>query len=127
MLIEMKRLGLVEIIEDKARLLVEMLSFEGDLQGGFDLLSKDLESLIRAAEHNLTLPAEVPHLHIRTEFDNISVRYLPEIRHWLIEQGQEFHRKAREYLSRYDKDINPELAREAGRGFVALGAFSWTE
>jgi len=52
---------------------------------------------------------EIGQLHLRTSFNNICRKDVPDIRRWLIVQAKEFHKRARDYLSIYDKDINPDL------------------
>jgi len=91
----------------------------------YDLFARDAETLIRAGEENLESSTEgVKNLHLRTEYDNIFQEELPIIRQWLYEQGCLFHRRAREYLSKFDKDITPN--QKAGGGRVVLKSFSWT-
>jgi hypothetical protein len=125
-LFELKRMHFVEVDDDKVKLLRQSFSFEGDPRGGFALLSRDLDSLINAVEQNLKNPKRYPNLHIRTEYDNILTKHLPEIRKWLVEEGRVFHRRAREFIAQFDKDINPEIAYEEGKSSVVLGAFSLT-
>lgn len=89
------------------------------------LLIRNLETLTDAAEENAYRPGETRNLHTRTEYDNIAPEALPEIRRWFMDRGLELHRAAREFLSQYDLDINPEIS-ERGGAKVALGTFSLT-
>lgn len=90
---------------------------------GYELLSRDLESLVRAVEENLE--GQKVNLHIRTEFDNLYVRNLPQIREWLVLHGKRFHKEVRDYLSQFDKDINPDAdPNEPAQTKVMLSTFS---
>ncbi|MCB0334176.1 MAG: hypothetical protein KDD55_11790 [Bdellovibrionales bacterium] len=91
----------------------------------FDLLSRDIEAFILATEQNIAKPDSIGEAYIRTEYDNISREKLPEIRRWLVAHTKAFHKKARGYLSRFDKDLNPEISPETEAGErVILHAFS---
>jgi len=97
-----------------------------DAEKGFSILERDLMSLTSAVEENLFYPASPTNLHIHTEYDNIRVEALPEIRRWLLAEGKDFHRKAREFLAKFDLDIYPEENAEGG-GRVSLGSHSFTQ
>ncbi len=73
----------------------------------YDLLARDIDSLIRVVEGNALNTGIISNLHIRTDYDNIYVRDLYKVRRWLIDQGKLFHKKARAFLSSCDKDVNP--------------------
>ncbi|MFN8389745.1 MAG: DUF6502 family protein [Bdellovibrionota bacterium] len=96
-----------------------------DAQESYRLLARDLEQITSAVNENVTLQPETPHLHATTEFDNIRVDALPEIRKHLLWEGSKFHARMRKYLSRYDLDIAP--ANAAGGARVSLTAFSFVE
>jgi hypothetical protein len=78
----------------------------------FDLLARDMASLVGNFETNLSTPLEPRNLHLRTEYDNVPERYLLEIKQFVLDEGRLFHRKMRERLSQYDADITPEPAGE---------------
>lgn len=120
---EMERMGLVERSSRGVRLSKRVQTCGGDPEKLFDLLSRDVDTLITAVEENIFTEGESPNLHIRTEYDNIYKSDLPAIRAWILEEGKEFHRRVREFLSRYDKDITSRPSGEAG-ATVAVGAFS---
>ncbi len=66
-------------------------------------------------------------LHLRTDFDNIYTSEIIPIRRWLIAEGKAFHKRAREFLSRFDKDLNEDVdeTRKAG-GKIVLTSFSFS-
>ncbi len=90
-----------------------------------ELLSRDIEAFIQATEQNMSRPDAIGEAYIRTEYDNISAKNLPQIRRWLVAHTKLFHKKARGYLARFDKDLNPKLAKDdQGGEKVILHAFS---
>lgn len=93
----------------------------------FSILGKDLDGLVQAVEENLLSTAPITNLHLRTEFDNIVPRFIPTIRRWLMDEGKDFHRRIRNFLAQFDKDLNPDLSGEEGRARVAATAFSLTD
>ena len=110
-LFELERSGAVTRTKRGVRLNLIMFTVEGDSKRGLDLLSKDLEALLQSVKENLFTQAEVPNLHIQTEYDSIYADDLPEVRRWIIERGKLFHRDVREVLSLHDRDVTPRAAR----------------
>lgn len=126
-LFELERMGSVERTPNGVKLVRQMPGFGSDPRKGFELLSQDIQTLVDAVHDNLIAKSRPSNLHIRTEYDNISRKALPEIRRWLIDEGKIFHRRAREYLAKFDKDVNPELDETVpGGGKVVVNAFSFT-
>ncbi len=125
-LFELERIGAVEQTESGIRLLASAERVQGDPEEGYTLVSRDIDDLLRAIDQNLGSKAETVNLHARTEFDNIYVDDVPKIAKWMLKEGSAFHKKVREFLSRFDKDINPKNRRRGGAK-VALGAFSLIE
>ena len=97
------------------------------MKRGFDLAARDIDDLLRAVEGNLLDAPEMPHLHIKTHYDNIVPEALPKIQEWFLTKGKELHEEARKFLSKFDKDLNPKLSQKPGGARVALGTFSLTE
>ncbi len=90
----------------------------------FDILARDMQSLLNAVQENIHSSEQVsPNMHLRTEFDNIFVSDIPKIRKWLWREGKAFHKRARAFLSKSDKDINERPNEEAGVT-VSITAFS---
>lgn len=125
-LLELERSGFARKTRRGVKLLLQMTSLQKNPEEGFKLLSKDLDLLTRAAEENLFGQIDSSNLHIHTEYDNVVLSEIPAIKAWLRDEGKAFHKRAREYISQLDKDINPEHANKEGGGYIALGAFSWT-
>lgn len=93
---------------------------------GFNLMLRDVDSLSRAVSENLLQPQKLRNLHSRTTYDNLSRKHLPAIRRWFLKQGAIFHKRARDFLSKYDKDLNPNLTEECN-ATVVFTTYSWTE
>lgn len=91
------------------------------------ILASNMQALVNAAmENEESAEEEKPNLLIRTEYDNVFQDDLPRIRSWLRREGRKFHKRARDYISKYDKDIHDRPGRSAG-GRVVLGAFSFID
>ncbi len=125
MVFELQRIGVVEKTVKGLKLVRQLAAPEDDLRRGFEILSNDMETLIQAIEENLYRKSRISNLHIRTEYDNVFTKDLPKIRLWLIKEGKKFHRKARNFLSKFDQDIHPNPKAESG-GKVTITAFSVT-
>ena len=76
-------------------------------------------------EENVIEKAKPPHLHARTEYDNISPKDLTVIKEWLLKEGAALHKRARTFISNFDLDINPDKEKKGGSK-VVVGTFSYT-
>ncbi|MCB0345047.1 MAG: hypothetical protein KDD66_08010 [Bdellovibrionales bacterium] len=124
-LFALEQLGAVKQIGDRLKLTKFDHNVSADEEQSFDILSRDIQSLVNAVEENVRVKAEVsPNMHIRTECDNVFVHDLPKVRKWLWKEGKAFHRRARAFLAKHDKDINDRPDREAG-AFVSVSAFGF--
>lgn len=99
----------------------------------YETIAKDISTIIEVAENNIqTPPNTTPHHHLRTEYDNLYLKDLPYIKEWLFDEGRALHKRARDFLSQYDKDVSRikmkigEPEPPAG-GRVVITAFSFTE
>ena len=96
----------------------------GDLKRGVELLSSDMDDLINAVDENVFSRSSQPNHHVKTQYDNIVLEALPAIREWFLKKGALFHEEARKFLSKFDRDVHPELSKKEGGARVALGSFS---
>jgi len=125
-LAELTRLSLIEKKGGKVTL-QSKINLVKKLPDAMALVAADLEVLRNAAEENVN-SVEPKHLHLTTRYDNLPASAIPRIQAWLLKEGSEFHRRAREFLSNFDRDISPTKSNNLeGRYQVHLGAFSYTE
>lgn len=123
---ELDRLRFVEKTPKGVRLLREVFTMQSDRGSGVEVLSRDIETLFGTVEENLFGQPEISNLHIRTEYDNVVSSRLPEIRRWLVKEGKKFHKKTRNFISKFDKDIASLGDKTPGGGRVTVTAFSLT-
>lgn len=123
-LFELERVGAVERTAKGLRLVASGYVPKGNPKEGFELLSLDTGDLICAVDENVFSPGDIPNLHARTEYDKIRADMLPKIREWILEEGSEFHRRLRNYLSQFDLDISPDDGYRGKFARVVVGAFS---
>lgn len=122
-LFELERLGLVERAARGIKFIGKAQITSQDPAESFTLLARDAEDLLMSVDENVFSPRDEKNLHARTEYDNVAPEHLEEIRRWLLIEGAEFHRRARNFLSKYDRDVNPRLKTQ-GRARVVVGTFS---
>lgn len=128
-LFQLEQLEFVRRRGDQLILIKEHSDVQKDAFKAYDLLRHGLDDLLSAGLENLEAPAPTRNLHLHTEFDNIFSSDVPHIREWLLKEGRELHRRARDYIARFDADLSPDLdreRREPNRERVVLNAFSFT-
>ena len=122
---ELERLGMIQRARDgKVRLVTRVFVPKGDPKAILSMLSEDAEDLYMAVEENAFKTTETqPNHHLKTEYSNVPAEALPEIRSWCLREGSAMHERARNFLSQYDRDINPAIGG-TGSFRVAIGSFS---
>lgn len=123
-LFELERIGAIRYSGELVELQVEEYTPSADVEHGAQVLSDDLNDLLHTVEANLTAREETPSLHLRTSFDNIHPRELPAIKQWVLKRGSAFQREVRDYLSVFDRDINPAAPQSDERAKVTVSVFS---
>ena len=123
-LFRLEQLGAVEKSPRGLKLLSQTYNPKNDPIEGFQLYARDANYLLRAIEENIWTHKRVKNHHIMTEYTNVRVDELANARKWLWDKGNDFHRKARQYLSKFDQDINPKKGKNGG-GRVYFGSFGW--
>jgi hypothetical protein len=124
LLFELERIGAIEYKNDLVKLTVVEYTPSGDAEHGLEILGEEIGSLIETVRGNLTDRSERPDLHLRTSYDNIPPEHLEEIRAWVLQRGAAFQTDMRDYLSAFDRDINPEVVAEGGRAKVSVSISS---
>ncbi|MBX7138471.1 MAG: hypothetical protein K1X83_10855 [Oligoflexia bacterium] len=125
-LFELERIGIVERAPQGLKLRTRVYVAK-DMVEGYSLLGEDTRDLISAVSDNLSNSEELPNLHIKTEYDNIPVKHRETIKRWLLKEGSAFHRRARVFLAKLDRDFSPEERKSKGRLRVVVGSFSRSE
>lgn len=131
MLFELERTGSIEWI-DKENIILKKKEFIANTtpETGFEILSIDLNDLTTAVDDNIFNTSQTPNLHLKTEYTNVRLSAVDEIRKWLVIEGSKLHNAMREFIAKYDVDINPTSDQKTGveadkAGVrVALGTFS---
>jgi hypothetical protein len=123
---DLEHRGAVRRTPQGVRLVFEFEEMRQSPGDGFRVAAQDASDVMEAASQNLSFNEEVPHLHLRTEYDNISQEDLPQIRQWLVLEGSRFHKKVRTFLAKFDRDLHPN-PKKPGGATVVLGAFSLTK
>jgi hypothetical protein len=124
---ELERVGAVITKGDRIMLKVSEYVPKGDHLRSWQVVGKDIEDLLGAAEGNIENSNKKADLHLKTEFDNIRVDRVDEIKTWLLEEGAAFHDRARRFLSKFDLDHEPAEPDSRGKARAAIGTFSIVE
>lgn len=127
-LFELERLKLVQKSNGKLKLVESSEDLKGDPVKLFELLAKDITTLIATTEDNLEGSEAHPNLHVVTDYDNVYADELIDIRKFLLEEGKAFHKRLRDYIADRDADISPDTkrSRKAGKR-VTIGTFSYAD
>lgn len=120
---ELERIGAIERTAKGARLVKATQVMQAGDDRGYDLLAADVEDLSLSVEENIMERSDVPQLHARTEYDNLIIEHLHELKGWILQQGAAFHERVRNHLARFDKDVHPELDGTGG-GRLVVGTYS---
>lgn len=126
---ELERLGMVSRNrEGKLVLRTRVFVPKGDPGSVLSMLAEDVDDLIVAVESNAFADETqtLPNHHLKTEYSNIPDEVLPEVREWCLREGSAFHERARNFLSKFDKDINPQQVG-SGVNRIVVGSFSLIE
>lgn len=126
-LFELERIGAIRREDNSVKLLHSIYIPKGDMKRGFELLARDSDLLTQAVEENVLSDGTPIHLHLFTRYDNIPARELNKIRPWLLLEGSKFHKRLREHLAKFDRDLNPKLLSEDKTATISVGTFSFSE
>ena len=127
LLFELERSKRIVKRDGLAHLQSSVVAFESpeDFARACKIVEQDWNDMFRAVEENLKGDRSTPHLHLRTEFDNVTLEAMPKICEWLLDRGTTFHEEARAFIAKFDKDANPRLHKKEGGGRVSVGAYSY--
>lgn len=122
---ELERLGLVAVTDTSVRPLRSSLISSLNDEQTATLISRDIEELLCSAEENIQAGSTRPNHHTTTTFDNIPAEYAEPLRAWLRREAGLFHRKVRDHVAKFDRDLADTSLPEAGRGTIrfSFGSF----
>lgn len=123
-LFELKRNGSVVETPKGLKLLKAGMVMEKNTGKIYELLGSEIENLIACVHENISNEDGAKNLHGKTEYDNISAEDLDEIKLWFLKEGSKFHLKARNFLAKYDRDINPNRNNDSPRASFSVSTFS---
>ena len=123
-LFELERVGAVRRDDEALSLNADVYVPEGDVKESLGLLGRDMEDLILAVDENIFKKPTIPHLHIKTRYDNVALSAMPELQRWCLDLGAKVHAEVRAKLAKYDKDLNPKLKGEVGGAIISFGTFA---
>lgn len=123
---ELERTGAVKMVRNGVKLVARTYIPINNPQEGFKLLARDAEDLMTAVEENIFNRQKIPNHHAQTEYDNIPVDQMDTIKKWFFKEGSALHQKARNFLAKFDRDVNAKV-KGRGRCRVVIGSFSRIE
>ena len=123
---ELERLGAIKRHGSHVRLVRVYQRTAKDKIEAYAILARSIETIVAGVEENIEEERALKNLHLRTDYDNIYQSDLPVIREWLVSEGKLFHKRVRDFLSQFDKDINPRTGDAVAGGKVCVEAFSLT-
>jgi len=126
-LFELERVGAVERSLRGLRIRRASYIPKGNAAAGFEILSRDMSDLVEVVSDNVLAERTQPHHHLRTEYDAIDASQIEQIEKWLLAEGSAFHRRARCFLSKFDRYTNPRAPRGGRRMRVVFGSFARTD
>ena len=107
-LFDLERSGVVKQSTKGLVLVKGFLLRSPDVEMVYRVASMDINTLIKTIDENLADPEkEVKNHHQRTEYNNIYEKDLETVRDWFWREGKRFHKRARDFLSQFDKDVVP--------------------
>ncbi len=125
---ELERIGAVRQTKLGVQLVAEVYIPKDDLKQGLSILAADVGDLSGAVLENVIDAPKLPNLHARTEYDNVDPSAVPAIKKWLLKEGSAFHRRAREFIAKFDRDFRDtaDTGATKKRARVSVGTFSYT-
>ncbi|MCB0355257.1 MAG: hypothetical protein KDD64_17115 [Bdellovibrionales bacterium] len=124
---ELERIGAVERTPRGLKMTEDFHRFGADPQKGFEVVGNDFDTLLGAVEENVFRRKKLTNVHFRTEYDNIFLSELPEVRRWLMKEAKDLHRRVRTFLSKRDKDLVRKTSEDEAGKKVTLCTFSLTD
>lgn len=124
---ELERIQAIEKTEDgKVRLLVRIYLPGNDTRMKLHILGTDVAHLIATIEHNLSSDPANSFLQRKVAYNNLPAEVLAPFRRLAAEQAQPLLEQLDQYLSRHDRDDNPDI-KGTGRHSAGVGIYYFEE
>ncbi len=125
-LFELKRIGTIHTSESEASLVNNEYWTGSSDHETYALVAQNIEDILSSVDENLkNNKNDINQLHLTTFYDNIEEESIPKIKKWFLLRGSEIHKECREYISKFDKDVNNKLKGEGG-GKVSFTTISFS-
>lgn len=123
MLDEMRRVKLVEVLEDgSVRLLSAVYIPDSDDEAQLQLLGTDVSLLVMTINHNLTVPSGERYYQRKVSYNNLPQEALPEFRAFVRKDAHELLLRFNQWLYEHDRDSHPDL-QGTGRMQAGVGIY----
>ena len=124
---ELIRVGIVNVEEDgKISLVSRSFVPEQSDTDILHILGKDVSHLISTLDHNLQTELKDPFFQREVAYDNLPDNASLRFRKLSGKKAQSFLEKMDKWLSRHDRDVNPEV-KGKGRNHAGLGIYYFEE
>lgn len=130
-LFELERVGAIEKTPRGLKLVKNEVITVDD-PGMYEMVALGVASLLTSAEENIenkqrrSRNKKSPNLYLVTEYDNIYEDDIDDIRDWILNKGNEFHKSVRARISKSDKDLTAKKGKKQAGGRVVVGSYSFT-
>jgi hypothetical protein len=120
---EMLRGGVIELRKGKVRLLSKGYIVKKEESQTIQILGDDVSALISTINHNLNSETTEAFFQRKVSYDNIPEEALVKIKKIVSKKSEDFIDSIDKLISRYDKDVNPEVKEKGERRKAGLGVF----
>lgn len=123
MLDEMRRMNLVESLEDGSiRLLSAVYIPDANDEAQLQLLGTDVSLLVMTINHNLTASADERYYQRKVSYNNLPIEVLPEFRAFVRKDAHQLLLRFNQWLYEHDRDSNPTV-QGTGRMQAGVGIY----
>ena len=120
---EMLRAGVVALRKEKIKLLSKGYIVNKEESEKIKILGEDVNELISTISHNLDAEEKGAFFQRKVSYDNIPEEALMKLRKLLSKKGEEFTDSIDKIISKYDRDVNPDVKENGERRKAGLGIF----
>jgi len=122
MLDELLRVGSVELVNKKVRLINRTYIPSNCDAEKFRILGNDVEKLIETINHNIHMSDQPAYFQRKVFYDNLPADALEDIRALTRNHGQQLLELLDKKIRKYDRDVNPNVKGD-GRFTAGMGIY----